>query len=92
MRGIPHVWRERRPTRDVSATLRSATNLEPMLLLDDPFAELDVKRSERILGLLEHAGLGQTVLAVPRAADIPEELVSLDRIRIEAGHVLQGVA
>lgn len=75
-----------------AATLRSATRLEPMLLLDDPFAELDVKRSERILGLLENAGLGQTVLAVPRAADIPEELVSLDRIRIEGGQILQGVA
>lgn len=74
-----------------AATLRAAARLEPILLLDDPFAELDVKRSERILSLLQNAGLGQTILAVPRAADIPEELVQLERVRIESGKILQGV-
>jgi DNA replication and repair protein RecF len=72
-------------------TLRSAYHVEPMLLLDDPFAELDAKRAERILELLENAGLGQTVLAVPRAADIPAELVWLDRVRIEAGAITASV-
>ncbi|HUQ18241.1 MAG TPA: DNA replication and repair protein RecF [Gemmatimonadaceae bacterium] len=75
-----------------AATLRSTSRLEPLLLLDDPFAELDVKRSERILGLLQNAGLGQTILCVPRAADIPEELVQLERVRIESGTILQTVA
>jgi len=67
------------------ATLRTRYRAEPLLLLDDPFAELDVRRSSRILGLLRDAGLGQTVLAVPRASDIPPELTRLDRWSIAAG-------
>ena len=35
------------------------------------FAELDAKRSSRILSLLMDQGLGQTILAVPRETDIP---------------------
>ncbi len=70
-----------------AATIRATRRLEPMLLLDDPFAELDVKRSSRILELLENTGLGQTILAIPRGADIPEELVWLERGRIEAGRI-----
>ena len=75
-----------------AATLRAAYRLEPMLLLDDPFAELDVKRSARILELLENTGLGQTILALPRAADIPEELVWLERVDIEAGRIFPSAA
>jgi DNA replication and repair protein RecF len=67
------------------ATLRTRYQAEPLLLLDDPFAELDVRRSSRILGLLRDAGLGQTVLAVPRASDIPPELTRLDRWGIAGG-------
>ena len=75
-----------------AATLRAAYRLEPILLLDDPFAELDLKRSARILELLENTGLGQTILAIPRAADIPDELVWLERARIEAGKISSGGA
>ena len=75
-----------------AATLRAAYHLEPMLLLDDPFAELDVKRSARILELLENTGLGQTILALPRAADIPDELEWLERVRIEAGQIFPSAA
>ena len=67
------------------ATLRARHGAEPLLLLDDPFAELDVRRSSRILGLLRDAGLGQTLLAVPRASDIPPELTRLDRWSIARG-------
>ncbi len=67
------------------ATLRARYRAEPLLLLDDPFAELDVRRSSRILGLLRDAGLGQTLLAVPRASDIPSELTRLPRWRIAGG-------
>jgi DNA replication and repair protein RecF len=70
-----------------SATLREARGLAPLLLLDDPFAELDVQRSARILGLLQGAGLGQTVLVVPRESDIPPELLELERRRIRGGVV-----
>ncbi|HEX6573728.1 MAG TPA: DNA replication and repair protein RecF [Gemmatimonadaceae bacterium] len=68
-----------------SETIRSSRGIAPVLLLDDPFAELDVRRSGRILELLLSAGLGQTILVVPRAADIPGELTSLERRTIDRG-------
>jgi DNA replication and repair protein RecF len=70
-----------------AGTLHERCDAEPILLLDDPFAELDVRRSSRILSLLRDAGLGQTILAVPRASDIPPELTRLERWRIAAGIV-----
>ncbi len=69
------------------ATLRARFGAEPLLLLDDPFAELDARRSSRILELLRDAGLGQTVLAVPRSSDIPPELTRLDRWRVSDGQL-----
>ncbi len=69
------------------ATLRGARGLAPLLLLDDPFAELDSLRSAKILGLLRGAGLGQTVLVVPRETDIPPELLELERRFIRRGVV-----
>jgi DNA replication and repair protein RecF len=68
-----------------AATLREQLGCEPLFLLDDPFAELDARRAHRILELLGEAGLGQTVLVVPRASDIPEELTRLDRATIRDG-------
>ena len=73
------------------ATLREARGVSPVMLLDDPFAELDARRSARILELLRNAGLGQTVLVVPRESDIPPELLGLERRRIHAG-VIEGAA
>jgi DNA replication and repair protein RecF len=70
-----------------AATFRERTDRAPVFLLDDPFAELDVRRSSRILSLLESAGLGQTVLAVPREGDIPRELTRLERMRVVGGEV-----
>lgn len=68
-------------------TLREARGVSPVFLLDDPFAELDVRRSTRVLSLLRDIGLGQTMLAVPREADIPAELTALRRVRVVAGRV-----
>lgn len=68
-------------------TLRDAHGAAPVYLLDDPFAELDVRRSARILDLLAHSGLGQTILTVPRESDIPAELTRLERWRIVDGVV-----
>ncbi|MGH7649477.1 MAG: DNA replication/repair protein RecF, partial [Gemmatimonadaceae bacterium] len=73
-----------------SATRRQASGSEPVVLLDDPFAELDARRSARILELLVAQGSGQTVLAVPRADDIPEGLTRLARYHIAAGAVRGG--
>lgn len=72
-----------------AATLRSHAGREPVVLLDDPFAELDARRSARILDLLDSGRRGQTILAVPRESDIPEGLTRLSRWRISAG-VLTG--
>jgi DNA replication and repair protein RecF len=66
-------------------TVGDARATAPTFLLDDPFAELDVGRARRVLRLLRDVGLGQTVLAVPRDSDIPRELTSLPRARLEGG-------
>ena len=68
-------------------TLRARLGVAPMLLLDDPFAELDVHRSSRILELLAEQSMGQTVLTVPRESDIPAALSALSRWRIADGVV-----
>lgn len=60
---------------------------DPILLLDDPVAELDRGRAARVLALLTaHAG-GQVLLAVPREDDIPAALTSLSRRRVREGTV-----
>lgn len=70
-----------------AATVTERRGLAPMFLLDDPFAELDARRSTRILSLLEREGMGQTVLVVPREGDIPSALTPLARYRIAGGVV-----
>jgi len=68
-------------------TLHERLGAAPLFLLDDPFAELDVRRSARILELLADQGMGQTLLTVPRESDIPPALSTLARWRISAGIV-----
>jgi DNA replication and repair protein RecF len=70
-----------------AATLRDHAGAEPLLLLDDPFAELDIRRAARILLVLERRGLGQTILAVPRESDIPPGLMRLERYHLRDGTV-----
>jgi len=70
-----------------AATLNVHSGAEPLLLLDDPFAELDIHRAGRILVMLEERGLGQTILVVPREADIPPGLMRLDRLEISRGSI-----
>jgi DNA replication and repair protein RecF len=72
-----------------AATLKEHAGAEPVLLLDDPFAELDIRRAARILLMIEKRGLGQTILAVPREADIPPGLMQLDRLSVRDGVVSQ---
>lgn len=66
-------------------TLNERLGARPLLLLDDPFAELDTRRSARILELLAARGMGQTLLTVPRESDIPPALTQLARWRIADG-------
>jgi DNA replication and repair protein RecF len=68
-------------------TLSDRRGGRPLMLLDDPFAELDLRRAGRIVDLLAQEGLGQTILAVPRESDIPVGLPSLERRRIRAGEI-----
>ena len=67
------------------ATLRARIGGAPVLLLDDPFAELDPGRAQRVLELLGDSGLGQAVLVVPRVADIPDDFTRLARHRMHEG-------
>ena len=73
-----------------ASTLRAAAGAEPIVLLDDPFAELDQRRTAHILELLQGDGRGQTILAVPRATDIPADLTRLDRWRVHDGQLTPG--
>ena len=68
-----------------SATHREATGIIPMLLLDDPFAELDRRRTSHILALLERQGVGQCVLCVPREDEIPARFTRLERWTVRGG-------
>ncbi|MGQ0639957.1 MAG: DNA replication/repair protein RecF [Gemmatimonadaceae bacterium] len=71
-------------------TLRDARGLLPIMLLDDPFAELDASRTRRILDLLRDTssggrGMGQLIIAIPRADELPAALASLKRLTIRDG-------
>lgn len=68
-----------------AATVQTMLGAPPLLLLDDPFAELDARRAQAILELLTDAGVGQVLLAVPRAEDIPEAFTALPRRRMQDG-------
>jgi DNA replication and repair protein RecF len=76
-----------------AATFRSRSGAQPLLLLDDPFAELDRRRSARVLALLEESsahGLGQTILCVPREDEIPEAFTRLRRWSVSDGRFEDG--
>lgn len=68
-------------------TLRAQARTAPLLLLDDPFAELDRRRAAAVLDLVTHADVGQTWLAVPRAEEIPAAYAALARWRVSDGTV-----
>lgn len=71
-----------------AATFRAQSGAQPVLLLDDPFAELDHRRTARVLALLDDAsarGFGQTVLCVPREDEIPVAFTRLERWRVVDG-------
>jgi DNA replication and repair protein RecF len=71
-----------------AATFRTRGGAQPVLLLDDPFAELDRRRASRVLALLEESsakGLGQTILCVPREDEIPRAFTRLERWSVRDG-------
>jgi DNA replication and repair protein RecF len=68
-----------------AATIREARRQEPIVLMDDIFAELDPGRSERIMALMEEEETGQVFLTVPKESDIRLRRDSLPRWRIRDG-------
>ncbi|MGW8268563.1 MAG: DNA replication/repair protein RecF, partial [Longimicrobiales bacterium] len=67
--------------------IRDARKQEPIVLMDDVFAELDPGRSERILTLMEEEETGQVVLTAPKETDIRLRRESLPRWRIRDGKI-----
>lgn len=59
----------------------------PVFLMDDPFAELDARRSAAIAVVLKEAAIGQTFLAVPKASDIPEGFSALRHAAVNGGQI-----
>jgi len=70
-----------------AATIREARRQEPIILMDDVFAELDPGRSERILSLMEEEETGQVLLTVPKESDIRLRRDSLPRWQIRDGEL-----
>jgi DNA replication and repair protein RecF len=68
-----------------AATIRAARGQEPLVLMDDAFAELDADRSERILELMEREESGQVILTAPKESDLRFRERNLPRWRIEDG-------
>jgi DNA replication and repair protein RecF len=70
-------------------TIRETRRVEPIVLLDDVFAELDPGRSGRILELLEAEGRGQVILTAPKRSDVEPRGGMLEHWRVQAGQVLR---
>ena len=68
-----------------AATIRRERGTEPILLLDDAFAELDEGRSRKVMELLHDDGTGQVVLTAPKESDARLRGPSLERWRIREG-------
>ncbi|NNM34581.1 MAG: hypothetical protein HKO53_15990, partial [Gemmatimonadetes bacterium] len=70
-----------------AATIRSARAIEPLLLLDDAFAELDDRRSSQILSLIASESTGQVIVTAPKRSDIDAFRGRLPEWSIRAGVV-----
>ena len=68
-------------------TVRAGRGREPMILLDDVFAELDPGRAVRLLDLLEAEERGQVLLTAPKASDLEPRGGRLPHWSIEAGRI-----
>lgn len=73
-------------------TYRRRSGLAPLFLMDDPFAELDARRSTAMKEALQLGAVGQIFLAVPKASDIPEGFLDLDRATVLGGRITTGSA
>jgi len=69
--------------------VRNRRNREPLLLLDDVFAELDEGRSERVLELLDRTAAGQVILTAPKESDVRFRRDRLPRWSVRDGRVIR---
>lgn len=69
-------------------TLAAASGSEPVLLLDDAFAELDRNRQERLAARLLAGGARQTFITSPREDELPDGF-HLETLAVESGRVTQ---
>jgi DNA replication and repair protein RecF len=67
-------------------TLAGASGSEPVLLLDDVFAELDRQRQERLAARLLAGGAKQTFITSPREDELPDGF-RLETLQVEDGRV-----
>ena len=67
-------------------TIRASRGRDPIILLDDAFAELDADRSARILAWIEQEP-GQVILTSPKASDIEVRGGALPRWTIHQGEI-----
>jgi DNA replication and repair protein RecF len=67
--------------------IRTARGRDPLVLLDDLFAELDPGRSLRILERLEADQRGQVILTAPKPSDLEPRRGSLTRWTIVNGEI-----
>jgi DNA replication and repair protein RecF len=70
-----------------AATVRTVRGVDPIVLLDDVFAELDAGRSRRILELLDAEERGQVILTAPKESDLEPRRGVLPHWRIAAGRI-----
>jgi DNA replication and repair protein RecF len=70
-----------------AATVREVRGIDPIVLLDDVFAELDAGRSRRILELLDAEERGQVILTAPKESDLEPRRGVLPHWRIAAGRI-----
>jgi DNA replication and repair protein RecF len=68
-------------------TIRAARGREPIVLLDDLFAELDAARSERVLDFIGQQEAGQVILTAPKESDVRFRSESLPRWCIRDGRL-----
>jgi len=68
-------------------SVRAARTRDPLILLDDVFAELDQPRSQRILELLETGQPGQVILTAPKKSDLQVRGERLEQWSIAAGEI-----
>jgi DNA replication and repair protein RecF len=68
-------------------TIRERRGRQPLILLDDVFAELDAGRGERVLELMETDDTGQVFLTAPKDGDVRIRRDVIPRWRIDNGRI-----